>query len=176
MTAATTNEPPSGWHQGEAAESHRRGAKSGVGIDLTITLGSIIQASLVATGLIMYIAGYVGKTDEVGKQLGEIKVTAAAQGASQAADMQKRFDDVQRQISAQQTESGKHFDEVQHQIAGLPDQTAPLNQAESRLTRMESLVGALDTHLQGVERMTIEDRADITALGRSSEAPLRRPR
>jgi septal ring factor EnvC (AmiA/AmiB activator) len=158
------------------AIDRRRGGKGGVGLDLTLSLGAILQAGLVATGLVMYIVGYTGKTDEVAKQLVEIKTAAAAQATAQSADMQKRFDDVQRQISAQQTDTGKHFDEVARQIAGLPDQSARLGQAESRLTRMEGTISALDAHIQTVERMGIENRADIATLVRSSAAPVRSPR
>lgn len=77
-------------------------ARSKLGLDLSLTLGNVLQIVLMVTALTIWLLSYVGRTDDTATRLAEFKAAELAQQALLAADMQKRFDDIQRTQASMQ--------------------------------------------------------------------------
>jgi hypothetical protein len=96
--------------------------------------------------------------------------------ANRGIDNERRLDELQTAMAQQTGELRQTvaagLTDMRQQLSLLPDQRARLDQAERRLTDLDTRHAGLDGRILTLERQMIELRSDLNAVTRASVVPL----
>ena len=126
---------------------------NGLRINYEVSLGAILQASVVACGLVGWAVTSANRSDQAQHDLTTMQQTVSGQ-----------ITDLRSLIS-----SG--LADVRAQIQTLPDQRARLDQAERRMSEVSTALGVVDSRLRAVEQSVAELNAQLGSIGQASRRP-----
>jgi hypothetical protein len=132
--------------------------KSGLRFDANISLGSILQALVVAgIGAFFFVTSASNKTDNTAANLIRVETSVG----STRDELIKKMDDAQAQNAVR-------FSDISRQVAGLPDQSAALRQIDARVTRLETTKENRDRQIVDLSATLYQDHADLAAIQKAN--------
>lgn len=125
-----------------------------VRFDRSISIGAIMQAAVVAIGLIAWALTSANRAEQTGRDLGAFKA------------------DVSEQIKAMRADLGDSISGIRADIKTLPDQKARADNMERWAAQLDAKLNALETRTGNAERVSIENRSDLNAISQASSISL----
>lgn len=142
-------------------------SRRGVYVSKEISLGAILQAGVVAAGLIAFAVTAAGRSEQTQKDVASLQ----AQTQRDIANLKESIAGQQKDIRDALT-SG--LADVRQQLVGLPDYRARLDQMERTQVRTEARQDNSDKRLDALERAVIENTTNLQAIVQASGAQVPR--
>jgi hypothetical protein len=144
-------------------------AVGGVHLSSEISYGQLLQAGLVALGMIagtvLYVVNHGVQSEDAAKKVDAYQTQT-----------DKRFDEILRQGIATREDLGRAIDlrfaNLQGQISGIADMAARLAASERHAAEQDRHLSAIDGRLDDLQKIAVMTQASVAAIERASNQQL----